>query len=175
MKEIYIVNYCNPNCSPLNSITRLSEADAYEKASDLSAKYCGTSFYRFKDFKDYYPRRLRTEKWLYDWVTNHGGEPDVKHPLYFVLSGSDYLAEWFDRAIITRLPISMISSKHVSFTFGDSMAKFDKPERKDPFLKETLLEHIEHYNSNVRLFLDSIKDRYTYIEAQLWSDIYIHR
>jgi len=43
------------------------------------------SFNRFKDFVNYYPRRIATEKWLYDWFLRLGGEPKIKHPVCFVL------------------------------------------------------------------------------------------
>ncbi|NLY88683.1 MAG: hypothetical protein GX085_03570 [Firmicutes bacterium] len=142
MQGLYIVNYCNPNCTPLQSITRLPEAEAFELAKKLSEQYKGTAFYRFADFVNYYLRRIRTEKWLYDWFIKLGGEPETKHPLYFVLQGSDYLHEWFDRGEITRIPLSIINEKHISFTLGDSMAKMDQPERRNPFLKDTLFEII---------------------------------
>ena len=172
MQEIYIANYCNPNCSPLNSITRLSKSEAFEKAKDLSNKYSGTAFGRFADFENYYPRRIQTEEWLYNWFIKLGGEPETEHPLYFVLHGSDFLDNWFDKGKVTKLPLNNISSKHISFTFGDSMAKFEKIERKNPFLKETLLELTNRFNGDVNQLLSSIKEQYTYIEVQLWSDKY---
>ena len=171
MQELYIVNYCNPNCTSLQSITRLPEIEAFALGKELSKQNKGEAFYRFADFSNYYPRRIRTEKWLYDWFITIGGEPETEHPLYFVLQRSDYLNEWFDRGEITRLPLNGIRAKHISFTFGDSMAKMDKPERRNPFLKNTLFELISHYGG-IDIFLNSIKDQYTYIEAQLWSDGY---
>lgn len=53
------------------------------------------------------------------------------------------------------------------------MAKMDKPERKELFLKEDLFKYLDDYYGNVNQFLDSISERYTYIEVQLWNDIYI--
>ncbi len=173
MNELYIVNYCNPNCIPLNSITRLTEDEAYKKAKELSDNYNGTSFGRFSDFINYYPKRIQTEEWLYDSFTKLGGKPETKHPLYFVLQGSDFLDNWFEKGTITRLLLEEISAKHISFTLGDSMAKFNKPERKDLFLKETLYKYIKQFNGDVSVFLNSIKEQYTYIEVQLWSDRYL--
>ena len=172
MQEIYLVNYCNTNCSPLKSITRLSKPEAFALAKNLSDQYSGTAFGRLIDFDNYYPRRIQTEQWLYNCFLELGGKPATRHPLYFVLQGSDFLDQWFGKGIVTKLPLSNISSKHVSFTFGDSMAKYDKPERRDPFLKETLLELIDPYHGDVNLFLSSISEQYTYIEVQLWNDKY---
>lgn len=165
MHDIYIANYCNSNCSPLNSITRLSQSDAFTKAKELSNKYSGTAFGRFADFENYYPRRIQTEEWVYYSFIKLGGEPDTKHPLYFVLQGSDFLDNWFGKGKVTKLLLENISSKHISFAFGDSMAILNKPERKNPFLKETLLELINHFNGDVNQFLSSIKEHYTYIEV----------
>jgi hypothetical protein len=171
VQELYIVNYCNPNCTPLQSITRLPEVEAFALAKKLSEQYKGEAFYRLVDFVNYYPRRIRTEKWLYDWFIKLGGVPETEHPLYFVLQRSDYLYEWFDRGEITRLPLNSIDAKHISFTFGDSNSKMDKPERRNLFLKNALFELISHYG-NIDMFFGSIKDQYKYIEAQLWNDSY---
>ena len=172
MDKLYIVNYCHPNCVPLYSITRLPESEAYAMAKDLSTENKGTAFGRFADFKNYYPKRIRTERWLHDWFIATGGEPTVEHPLYFVLHGSDYLDEWFDKGKITHLSLDSISSKHVSFTFGDSMAQMDKTERKDPFTKEILYGLIQSYNGTMAELFSEIGSQYRYIEVQLWNDHY---
>ncbi len=38
IKELYIVNYCHPNCKPLQNIMRLPEKQAFEKAGELAGK-----------------------------------------------------------------------------------------------------------------------------------------
>lgn len=172
MKGLYILNYCSPDCDPFRSITRLSEHEAYAKAKELAESFQGTAFGRFADFENYYPKRIRTEKWLYESFLEMGGRPQTQHPLYFVLQGSEYLDGWFGKGTITRLNLSKIDEGHVSFTFGDSMAKMDKPERRPPFLKSALERKIGECGG-VDQLLESVKERYTYIEAQLWSDEYI--
>lgn len=88
------------------------------------------------------------------------------------MQGSDYLSNWFGKGKITKLSLDEIDPKHISFTFGDSMAKMDKPERKAPFLVKALWELVDSYGDITEL-LNSIKDQYEYIEVQLWSDEYI--
>lgn len=173
MNELYLVQYCHPRCLPLRSITRLSEAEACAMAQKLSSQNSGTAFGRFADFQNYYPKRLRTEKWLYDWFIKLGGEPATEHPLYFVVNGSDYLDDWFDKGRIIKLPLGRIRSEHVSFTFGDSMARMDSPERKDPFTKETLQHLMEAQPGGMDSFFRDIEKQYAYIEAQLWDDSYL--
>lgn len=176
MKDIYIVNYCHAGCVPLKSITQLSEAESFTIAIGLSQKNEGVAFNRFgEDYKGYYPHRIRTEKWLYDCFVSLGGTPETEHPYYFVLQGSDMLYNWFGKGTTTKILLSNIEPCDISFTFGDSMSKMDKPERKDPFLKNRLYEFIDSYNGNIDYFLDSIKGQYTYIEAQLWTDKYFDR
>ncbi len=175
MQELFIISYCHKNCTPLRSITRLSETEAYKKAKELSEKNQDTAFGRFADFKNYYPKRIHTENWLYNQFIQLGGQPETEHPLYFVLHGNDYLDNWFSNGEITKLSINNIDNRHISFTFGDSMAKIDKPERKDLLLKEDLYRYINDYNSDIERFLDSIKDKYIYIEAQVWSDLYLNQ
>ncbi len=66
-----------------------------------------------------------------------------------------------------------ISSKDISSTFGDSMSRMDKPERQDPFLKETLFDLMEKYDGNFDLFISDTCKQFNYIEVQLWNDKYI--
>lgn len=173
MDKIYILNYCSPGCEPLKSITQLNETNAYDFAKVLSANNSGTAFHRFVDFSNYYPKRIRTEKWLYDCFVNSGGKPTTSHPYYFVLHGSEYLNKWFGEGKITKLILNDINTKDISFTFGDSMARMDNPERKDPFAKEKLLELIERYDNNIELFISNTCKDFNYIEVQLWNDIYL--
>ena len=156
----------------MQSITRLPEAEAFAAAKELSAKFKGTAFVRFEDFVNYYPRRIRTEKWLYDCFIELGGQPANEHPLYFVLQGSEYLNAWFNKGKATKIPLKEIQPEHISFTFGDSMAMMDKPDRKALFLMGKLFEFISHCN-NFELFIENIKNKYIYIEVQLWNDKYI--
>ena len=175
MFELNIVHYCHAQCFPLHSITELSEAEAYQMAKKLGENN-GTAFGRFKDFVNYYPRRIATEKWLYNWFLKLGGEPKTEHPLYFVLEGSNYLDEWFDKGKIIKLPLSIINEKHISFTIGDSCANFDKEDRKEPFLKEKLYEMIENNNGTADELLKKIYKDYHchYIECQLWDKSYLN-
>jgi hypothetical protein len=52
------------------------------------------------------------------------------------------------------------------------MAKMDKPERQDPFTKETLYGLIEAHDGSVEGFMNDIIKKCHYIEAQLWDDRY---
>lgn len=170
--ELYIVNYSHHNCVPGRSITRLPEAEAYATAKRLAAENEGTSIGRFADFANYYPLRMRTEAWLHERFIALGGAPRTEHPLYFVLHQSAFLDDWFGNGKVTRLPLSGIDARHISFTYGDSMAQMDRPTRQPPFTKADLAGVISGYKG-IEAFLDAIREPYTYIEAQLWNDDYL--
>lgn len=42
-------------------------------------------FYRFADFANHYPLRLKADEFMYDNFCRLGGKPKEKHPLSFVL------------------------------------------------------------------------------------------
>lgn len=177
--DLYITNYCDKRCSILSSITRLPVKEAYSLANKLS-QHAGdsfTSFSRFteRDFDGYYKKRLRTEEWLYNSFIELGGKPQSHHPLYFVLGESRYLNAWFENGITTRLLLRDIDPADVSFTFGDSMAKMDSEDRKNPFNKASLFDFIYETASDASSFLKELNHQNKYIEVQLWNDLYIKR
>jgi hypothetical protein len=155
---------------PFHSITELPEKEAYQMA-DILGKNNGNAFYRFKDFVNYYPRRIKTEKWLYNWFLKLGGKPEIEHPLYFVLEGSDYLNEWFDKGKAINIPLSKIDEKHISFTIGDSNVIYHKENRRNPFLKNELIRIIKEHNGKIKNVLEKMEIKY--IECQLWNKKYL--
>ena len=85
---------------------RLPEKQAFEKAGELARKNPETNaFYRFADFENYYPRRLKADSIIYRLFIELGGKPKEKHPLSFALQDSRYLDNWFGNGIITRIPL----------------------------------------------------------------------
>jgi hypothetical protein len=151
--------------------------DAYIMAKELSCyrRDVFTSFSRFgdDDFDGYYKKRLRTEEWLYDSFLALGGKPQNEHPLYFVLGESNYLNNWYEDCITTRILLDLIDVTDISFTFGDSMSRMDSEDRKNPFNKETLINFISETSSEIHMFLDDLNRKNRYIEVQLWNDRYV--
>lgn len=119
--ELQIVNYCHPNCKPLQNIMRLPKDKAFALAYEMAAQNkATTAFYRFADFENYYPERLKTDALLHTRFIELGGKPLQNHPLSFVLQGSKYLNAWFDFGNVTTIPLNRIPSHFISFTYGDS-------------------------------------------------------
>lgn len=169
--ELCIVNYCHRGCKPLLNIMRLPKAQAFALAAKMAEQNKNTTaFYRFADFKNYYPARLKTDKLLRDRFVELGGKPTQKHPLSFVLHGSEYLYAWFDNGIITKFPLSQIDEDSVSFTYGDSMSTLERRGEITMLTKSMLLKEITEFNGTLNEFLIAVAERYRYIEVQVWND-----
>lgn len=170
--DLHIVNYCHPNCIPLQNILWQSKDEAFRTAAELAQKNHGaTAFWRFADFENYYPRRMETDRLLYDAFMRLGGKPEVEHPLSFVLQGSDYLHSWFDHGAITMLPLNSIPDEVISFTHGDSMST-PRPDGTIPvFTKEMLLRQTAEYQGTLDDFMQEIANTCHYIEVQVWRKL----
>ena len=171
--DIYLVNYRHSKCEPLKSITQLPKNEAFALAQKIYEDSHCRAHRRFgPDFVWYYPHRLKTEKWLYDRFIEIGGKPQTEHPFYFALDHCENYYVNFDNGLITKINLNDIDKNDVSFTFGDSVAQMESPNKPEPFLKDKLFEYISAFDNNVIDFLESIKSQYVCIEAQLWTDKY---
>ena len=171
VNDLCIVNYCHSSCTPLLNIMLLPKDEAFALAYEMAEKNKDTTaFYRFADFENYYPERLKTDKLLYTRFIELGGKPIEEHPLSFVLQGSDFLDGWFDRGIVTTIPLNLIYSDHISFTYGDSMSTLKMNGEFTMLTKDMLLKTISDYDGTPEDFLAHIADKYHYIEVQVWDD-----
>ena len=91
--ELYIVNYCHPNCRPFQEYYELPKEQAFKRNQRVCRKMIleAQAFYRFSDFENYYPRRLKADDIIHSSFVTLGGKPKEKHPLSFVLNGGEYL------------------------------------------------------------------------------------
>ena len=187
IEDLYIVHYYHPSCKPFLNICRLPKDEAFTLAYKMAASNPeANSFYRFADtpqgFKEYYPRRLITDEYLYNKFISLGGKPKETHPLSFVLQGCEWLHKWFANGCAYRIELSSIPSEYISFTLGDSMVillskngerVFEIQEGKlAMYTKEMLFNEINQYNGTIDDYMDYIKNKYKYIEVQLWNDDY---
>jgi hypothetical protein len=163
------------------NICRLPQEEAFSLAYEMAVNNPETTaFYRFADFENYYPRRINTDKYLYELFIALGGNPVEKHPLSFVLQGSEFLDNWFGNGIVNRIKLKNIPSEFISFTLGDSMAVFKKNGERTlerhgeltMYTKEMLFDIIKKYDGTIDEYMNEIKEKYHYIEVQLWKDDY---
>lgn len=169
--DLYIVNYCHPNCTPLKNIMRLPKEEAFALAREMSASNNDTTaFYRFADFENYYPLRLAADKAMYQAFITLGGNPRTEHPLSFVFQESEYLCDWFDNGVVTKIMLNKIPSEFISFTYGDSTATLNRTGSIKLVTKAMLLDSICKYEGTIDDYMKEIRDKYHYIEVQLWND-----
>jgi len=174
--DLQIVNYCHPNCKPLQNIMRLPKEKAFDLAYAMAEQNKNaTAFYRFADFESYYPERLKTDKLLFERFIELGGKPLQEHPLSFVLQGSDYLNEWFDCGTVTKVSLKCIPSDCISFTYGDSQSTLKRCGDFTMLTKDMLFKAISDFNGTIEEFLSDVVNRYHYIEAQVWDDDCLHK
>lgn len=170
--ELILVNYCHPDCIPLMNIMRLPEVEAFALAREMAAAHPNTTaFYRFADFDNYYGLRKVQDAYLYERFTEKGGQPEEKHPLSFVIQGSEYLRDWFGNGIETRIPLKDIAPCHISFTIGDSGAEFQKNGSVEVLTIGDLRRLMDQYGGDFDAFIQATGRHY--IEVQLWSDKYV--
>lgn len=170
--EIILVNYCYKDCIPLMNIMRLPQKEAFALAAKLAKEHPETTaFYRFADFENYYSLRKKQDEYLHSRFIELGGMPEEKHPLSFVIEGSDYLFDWFGKGIRSRLRLRDILSCHISFTIGDSGAEYEKYGKLELLTASDIKEQMSKSGSSFADFVQTTGKHY--IEAQLWSDRYI--
>ena len=171
--RLFLVHYCHPRCKPFQNIMRLPKEQAFSLAEKLARENPGaTSFGRFADFANYYPRRLAADEFLYQNFLRLGGKPRERHPLSFVLQGCGYLEEWFGNGRAYKVRLSKISQNSVSFTLGDSCAQYERTGTIRQLTEAQLLAQISGFSGGVEDFLRDVSERYrcSYVEAQLWDD-----
>ena len=170
--DLYIVNYCHNSCVPLKNIMWLPKKQAFELAYKMAAENRETTaFYRFADFENYYYERLETDELLYERFAELGGRPEIRHPLSFVLSGSEFLDNWFDCGIVTKIPLNSVPAECVSFTYGDSMTVRKKQGDFTMLTKEMLMREIAAFDGTAEDFVAKVNAEYNYMEVQVWKKV----
>ena len=146
----------------------LPEEEAFRKAAELAAAHKErTSYGRFADFINYYPLRNAADKYVREQFICRGGKPQLEHPYSFVLGESEYLKKWFDEGDSLRIPLDGIPDDLISFTLGDSCAKYSRKEPLEVLTKQTLMERLHLFDDSPERLVQSIAP-YGYVEAQLW-------
>ena len=175
MRDCHIVHYYHAASTPFRSISRLPKENAFALARSLHKKHPCVAFKRFGEscLEWYWERREAAEHQLYSEFLDIGGKPETRHPVYFALQGSspiENLYRNFDKAKMIAISLSHIDPACISFTYGDSVALYEHPARRKPFMRDELYRLIDQYG-NVDAFLSALDSLYEYIEAQVWIDL----
>ena len=172
MDKLLITHYYYPCTDPWKNIMNLPEQEAFRVAAELAASHPDTtSFYRFADFRNYYPNRKRADEYVRNAFIRLGGKPGLLHPYSFVLGESEYLRKWFDCSDRIVLDLSDIPDEQVSFTPGDSCAMIIHGSEPAVLNKKMLLEGIEACGGSTDAFLKKTLGTNRYMEVQLWDRV----
>ena len=170
MNKMLITHYYYPGTDPWKNIMNLPEQEAFRVAAELAAAHPETtSFYRFADFRNYYPRRKRADEYVREAFIRLGGKPKLLHPYFFVLTESEYLKEWFDCKDKIVLDLADVPEDQVCFTSGDSCALLQQGVEPVVLTKGMILEGIRECGGAVDTFLEKTRGENHYIEVQLWD------
>ena len=170
MDKLFMTHYYFPGTDPWKNIMNLPEEEAFTVAAELAASHPDTtSFYRFADFRNYYPNRKKADEYLREAFIRLGGRPRLPHPYSFVLMECEYLREWFDSSDRIVLFLSDVPDDQVSFTVGDSCAQIIHGSDPVVLTKDMLLERIGACGGSVDAFLQKSLGTHHYVEVQLWD------
>lgn len=169
MGKLYITHYCYPGTDPWKNIMNLPEDEAFRLAGELAKEHPETtSFYRFADFSNYYPKRKTAEAFVRERFTELGGKPELEHPFCFVLGESEYLEKWFSDGEKLTIALDVIPDEQISFTLGDSCAQVFKGQEPVVLTKAELLAGISECGS-VEEFCERNLGGFGYVEVQVWK------
>lgn len=170
--DIYLTHYFFPGTDPWKNIMLLPEEEAFKKAAELAAAHPDTtSFYRFADFRNYYPCRKEADAYVRREFIALGGRPELEHPFSFVLTESDYLKEWFSGGESFRINLADVPDDAISFTVGDSCAQIGRGQRPEVLTKQTLMQRIRMHGGSAEEYLKAVLTDHGYVETQLWTTL----
>ena len=168
MNERYITYYYLRGTDPWQNIMHLPEKEAFRKAKELAKEHeWKMSVGRFMDFQRYYPLRKGADKTVREAFNRLGGHPRLAHPYHFVPLECSYLHEWYDNEESLRIPLDETPDDQISFTLGDSCAKYAVKDTLEVFAKETIREKLRVYDNSLEKLLESIPP-FRHVEAQVW-------
>lgn len=170
---MYISHYSYSKRNCLKRITDNNEMDIPIIAAQL-CQLTGTAYERFKVIHDYYPKRLETERWLYEEAKKIGIYPSYKSPWYFVLGDSSILKSGFGvNSYQYKIDLNLINRTDISFTIGDSIGVYYLPTvYKVLYAKEEIINMINNHILDLPYEYQLLQPKHRYIEAQLWTDKY---
>lgn len=170
MDDLYITHYYFAGTDPWKNIMNLPEDEAFRMAGELAAAHPDTtSFGRFADFKNYYPRRKAADEYVREKFIAIGGRPELDHPFSFVLLECEYLRKWFSDGESFRISLAEIPDEVISFTVGDSCAQIERGMTPEVFTKQMLLQRIYEHDGSPEKYLEEVLNPFAYVEVQLWT------
>lgn len=178
LEQLYITNYKENGGEHLKSITRSTKEEAFILAKKLSSRSRSKNDRYGQYFERYYERRLNTEDILYNQFLKIGGQPQTRHPIYFVLCDNQGMANFYGNDDSIKIPLAQIPSEYISFTPRDSMHLMDMGLlHGNVWRKELLYDMLSSSCQGIGNQIIDIPGMYGksggYIEVQVWNDRYL--
>lgn len=181
----FITHYHLPDRDPFLNLSDLDDESVDEVLQGLdAAAEIGSSERRFGP--RYMTLRYRTEELLRTRFIAVGGLPVRQSPHYFVLGESEWFRGLYRGAREVRIPLSVVPTHHVSFTYPDSvtsmglLSEFGIHVARQPYHGkvhriEELAAVVGRYGlpagTRPRSYQGhQFKDFEHYIEVQVWAD-----
>ena len=176
--DLWITNYRENGGDHLKSIMRLPKDEAVKLAKHLSSVTTSGNDRYGTYFERYYEKRQNTEEWLYAQFQKHGGNPQTKHPIYFVLCDSPSLEHFYGQRDRVVMKLKDIPSEYVSFTPRDSMHLKDMGLLEGTvWSKDDFFELLKKSGRGIGNMIVNLPGLYGqpggYIEAHIWDDDYL--
>lgn len=183
--EDFLLHIHQKGSRPFQSLSALPPQQALEMMAELYVE--GSVFWeRFKDPGAYLSFRKQVERKLRDGFIEKGGRPKSDYPIYLVLGRPRWFSLVADTVTLETteelcVPLSIVDSEQVSFTYPDSMVSAlmemeRNPEYFEPDYhgKVFTLKEIEEIIGRKGLPGEGWQTRMPrhfahYIEAQVWD------
>jgi len=180
IQELFLHKYYKEGLNPFRSMSDLTDD---EIVCFMTAHFPGHSWFH-ADPKERIERRRKIESWLHHEFVLLGGRPQTEHPCYFTLNESPFLKEYGyyeGTPRVIKIPLSVFSSKNVSFTYPDSFfSDWLRRNQRHPlynrelngkvFSMDELLVLLEAKAIPENVYMKTQSGEFHfYIEAQVWD------
>ncbi len=172
----YLYHYYELENGPFRNITEQGMEQAHTIQSNITEGWNNKRPHNYLELRFALEERIKKE-----FVTK-GGVPNRNDPFYFTLGECEWAKSWYVHPGVIKIPLANFDSKHISFTYPDSMVSFqlyDEPKldiyRKkcngQLFFLDELPSLINEYGlPSEEKWESEEKMKYDrYIEAQVWD------
>ncbi len=175
-----LTHYYDRATRPFQSLSALDDRSALDIIASLKDR-AGMVYRRFDRPENYLHSRRQTEGWLRAEFLRKGGKPESNYPQYFVVDRSIWVEEGYAGCSEQiQIPAIDFDSKHLSFTYPDSMLSYWLPSQFDRdyyhpeyhgrvFTLAEILAIIDRFGIPAREWQTDTTRKYDlFIEAQVW-------
>lgn len=169
-----LYHYYEQSIGPMRSLSDLPMQEAKMVMDDIRAR---GNTYAASRFTGYLERRAELERIVRKQFVEQGGNPQRNTPHYFVVEECPWLETWYSSAQHISIPIDVLDTGCVSFTYGDMFPTFServqdgKEYRRRVYSYSEIITIIQRYGLPQVWNQTGTYGPERYFEAQVWCDI----